>query len=77
MVAVQSYERGDVYNERDAELLTFVSYQIGSSLQRRRAAELLRQANAELEHRVEARTRGAARTDRACANRSKRSCSTR
>jgi diguanylate cyclase (GGDEF)-like protein len=33
-----------------------VSYQIGSSLQRRRAAELLRQANAELEHRVEART---------------------
>ena len=56
VVAVQSYDRGDVYNERDAELLTFVSYQIGSSLQRRRAAELLRQANAELEHRVEART---------------------
>ena len=56
VVAVQSYERDDVYTERDAELLTFVSYQIGSSLQRRRAAELLRQANAELEHRVEART---------------------
>jgi len=56
VVAVQSYEAGDVYDERDAELLTFVSYQIASSLQRRRAAELLRQANAELEHRVEERT---------------------
>jgi diguanylate cyclase (GGDEF)-like protein len=56
VVAVQSYEREDAFTERDAELLTFVSYQIGSSLQRRRAAELLRRANAELEHRVEART---------------------
>ncbi|UHQ20164.1 EAL domain-containing protein [Lysobacter sp. KIS68-7] len=56
VVAVQSYEDTNAYTERDAELLTFVSYQIGSSLQRRRAAELLRQANAELEHRVEART---------------------
>jgi diguanylate cyclase (GGDEF)-like protein len=56
VVAVQSYESTAAFDERDAELLTFVSYQIGSSLQRRRAAELLRQANAELEHRVEERT---------------------
>jgi diguanylate cyclase (GGDEF)-like protein len=56
VVAVQSYENDTAYDDRDAELLTFVSYQIGSSLQRRRAADLLRQANAELEHRVEART---------------------
>jgi diguanylate cyclase (GGDEF)-like protein len=56
VVAVQSYEDDDAYTERDAELLTFVSYQIGSSLQRRRAADMLRQANSELEHRVEART---------------------
>lgn len=56
VIAVQSYECSDAYTERDAELLTFVSYQIGSSLQRRRAAELLHTANAELEHRVEART---------------------
>ncbi|BCT91944.1 bifunctional diguanylate cyclase/phosphodiesterase [Lysobacter helvus] len=56
VVAVQSYESSTAYDERDAELLTFVSYQIGSSLQRRRAAELLRQANAELETRVEERT---------------------
>ena len=56
VVAVQSYAADDAYDERDAELLTFVSYQIASSLQRRRAAELLQQANAELEHRVEERT---------------------
>jgi diguanylate cyclase (GGDEF)-like protein len=56
VIAVQSYERADVYDDRDAELLTFVSYQIASSLQRRRAAELLQEANAELENRVEERT---------------------
>ncbi|WP_457097152.1 putative bifunctional diguanylate cyclase/phosphodiesterase [Lysobacter sp. P5_B9] len=56
VVAVQSYEAGRTYDERDAELLTFVSYQIASSLQRRHSAELLQQANAELEQRVEART---------------------
>jgi diguanylate cyclase (GGDEF)-like protein len=56
VVAVQSYEGASAYDERDAELLTFVSYQIANSLQRRHAAELLQQANAELEQRVEART---------------------
>ena len=56
VVAVQSYESERAYDERDAELLTFVSYQIASSLQRRHAAELLQQANAELEQRVEERT---------------------
>ncbi len=57
VVAVQSYADHFVYDERDAELLTFVSYQIASSLQRRRAAEALRAANAQLEERVEQRTR--------------------
>jgi diguanylate cyclase (GGDEF)-like protein len=56
VVAVQSYEAGNAYDERDAELLTFVSYQIASSLQRRHSSELLQQANAELEQRVEERT---------------------
>ncbi|HEU0307599.1 MAG TPA: EAL domain-containing protein [Lysobacter sp.] len=56
VVAVQSYEAGDAYDERDAELLTFVSYQIASSLQRRHSSELLQQANADLEQRVEERT---------------------
>ena len=57
VVAVQSYAPTPTYDERDAELLTFVSYQIASSLQRRRAAEALREANASLEERVELRTR--------------------
>jgi len=57
VVAVQSYSRDIGYDERDAELLLFVSYQIASSLQRRRSAELLLQANVELEQRVEERTR--------------------
>ncbi len=56
VVAVQSYDNVLAYDMRDVELLTFVSYQLASSLQRRRAAELLRQANAALEARVEART---------------------
>ena len=56
VVAVQSYDDATIYDERDAELLTFVSYQIANSLQRRHAAELLHQANAELEVRVEQRT---------------------
>ena len=57
VIAVQSYDNANAYDARDAELLTFVSYQIAHSLQRRRAAELLQQANAELEHRVAERTR--------------------
>jgi diguanylate cyclase (GGDEF)-like protein len=57
VVAVQSYRQDITYDERDAELLTFVAYQIASSLQRRNGAEALRQLNAQLEHRVEERTR--------------------
>ena len=57
VVAVQSYREEVAYDERDAELLTFVAYQIGSSLQRRASGEALRQLNAELEQRVEERTR--------------------
>jgi diguanylate cyclase (GGDEF)-like protein len=57
VVAVQSYRDDIVYDERDAELLTFVAYQIASSLQRHDSAEALRQLNAQLEHRVDERTR--------------------
>jgi diguanylate cyclase (GGDEF)-like protein len=56
-VVVQTYSEDESYDERDLELLRFVSYQIASSLQRRRSAERLLQANAELEQRVEERTR--------------------
>jgi len=55
-VVVQSYDDGDAYDERDSELLTFVSRQVASTLQRRRSAELLRDAYADLEVRVEERT---------------------
>jgi diguanylate cyclase (GGDEF)-like protein len=57
VVAVQSYTPDVRYNQRDAELLTFVSYQLASSIQRRRAAEALRLSNIRLEERVEERTR--------------------
>ena len=56
-VAVQSYREDRTYDEGDAELLTFVAHQIASSLQRRRSAEALQQLNADLEQRVQDRTR--------------------
>ena len=57
VIAVQSYSEDLAYDERDAELLQFVSYQIANSLQRRTSAEALRRLNAELEQRVQDRTR--------------------
>ncbi|OHE82312.1 MAG: hypothetical protein A2X76_06190 [Lysobacterales bacterium GWF1_69_6] len=56
-VAVQSYREDLSYDESDAGLLTFVSNQIANSLQRREHAEALRRLNAELEQRVQERTR--------------------
>ncbi|WP_256646057.1 EAL domain-containing protein [Thermomonas paludicola] len=57
LVVVQSYRPDLTYAQQDAELLTFVAHQIASSVQRRRQAEALRTLNAELEQRVQARTR--------------------
>ena len=57
VVAMQSYTSDIRYSQRDAELLTFVSYQLASSIQRRRAADALRTSNIRLEERVEERTR--------------------
>ncbi|MHB8474602.1 MAG: GAF domain-containing protein [Gammaproteobacteria bacterium] len=56
VVAVQSYTSEVGYDQRDAELLTFVSYQLASSIQRRRAAKALRLSNVRLEERVAERT---------------------
>ena len=56
VIALQSYSDAVNYDARDAELLTFASYQIASSLQRRSSAEALRRLNAELEQRVQDRT---------------------
>ena len=55
-VVVQSYVPEQAYDADDADLLTFVSNQIASSVQRRRQDEALRLLNAELEERVQART---------------------
>ncbi len=56
VLVVQSYDHEHSYGQRDQDLLTFVSYHIANALQRKRAAESLRQANAELEQRVVERT---------------------
>lgn len=55
-MAVQSYTEAVMYTERDQEVLTFVSHHIALSLERKRAQESLKQAYADLEQRVHART---------------------
>ena len=56
VVTVQSYRADLLYDEQDAALLTFVSHQIATSLQRRQQAEALLALNNELEQRVQLRT---------------------
>jgi diguanylate cyclase (GGDEF)-like protein len=57
LVAVQSYTDQVVYNLADQELLSFAALQIANSIHRRRAAASLQRAYAELEQRVQERTR--------------------
>ncbi len=57
LVAVQSYTADVRYDEADEELLGFAALQIASSIHRRRAAEKLQRAYADLEQRVANRTR--------------------
>jgi diguanylate cyclase (GGDEF)-like protein len=64
VLALQSYSPEHTYNERDQELLTFVSYHIGNALQRKYAATALKQAYAGLERRVTERTRALALANR-------------
>ncbi|MGB6241598.1 MAG: EAL domain-containing protein [Castellaniella sp.] len=56
MVVVQSYRENLYYTSQDADLLTFVSYQIANTLQRRQQDEALQVLNAQLEQRVLDRT---------------------
>jgi len=56
-IVVQSYTPEISFEQRDQELLTFVAHHIDSALARKRAQEHLKAAHAELEFRVEARTR--------------------
>ncbi|HEX5353643.1 MAG TPA: EAL domain-containing protein [Rhodanobacteraceae bacterium] len=64
VLAVQSYSPEHRYTQRDQELLTFVSYHIANALERMRAKESLRQAYAQLETRVDERTRALALVNR-------------
>src|SRR5690606_16671223 len=57
VIAVQSHSPGIRFEKRDQELLTFVARHIGIALSRKRAQDSLRTAHAELEFRVETRTR--------------------
>ena len=57
VIAVQSYSPAVAFTPRDQELLTFVAHHIGSGLQRKQAQDRLKAAHAELEGRVESRTR--------------------
>lgn len=56
VVVVQSYRENLYYTPQDADLLTFVSYQIANTLQRRQQDEALQALNAQLEQRVLDRT---------------------
>lgn len=56
VMAVQSYRSDFIYQQQDAELMRFVSTQIASSLERKRALASLREAKDTLEQRVVERT---------------------
>ncbi|MGB6007369.1 EAL domain-containing protein [Castellaniella sp.] len=56
LVVVQSYRQDLHYTPQDADLLTFVSYQIANTLQRRQQDVALQALNAQLEQRVLVRT---------------------
>ncbi|MBS0211704.1 MAG: GAF domain-containing protein [Proteobacteria bacterium] len=61
-IVVQSYDQAIAFSQADEDLLRFVATQVGNSLRRRRAAESLRLANAQLERRVTDRTSELSRT---------------
>ena len=57
VIAVQSYSPDIAFTIHDQRLLTFVAHHIGGALARKRSQDHLKAAHAELEYRVEARTR--------------------
>ena len=57
LVTVQSYTHQVSYGPADQELLSFAALQIANSIDRRRSAASLHEANLQLERRVEDRTR--------------------
>lgn len=57
VIVVQSYSRDVSFTRHDQRLLAFVAHNIGNGLARQRDQERLRHAHAQLERRVEERTR--------------------
>ena len=57
VIAVQSYSPDIMFTPQDQRLLTFVAHHIGGALARKRSQDHLKAAHAELEYRVDARTR--------------------
>ena len=57
VIAVQSYGADVGFTPADQDLLTFVAHHVDGALARKRAQEALKATHAELEFRVEARTR--------------------
>jgi diguanylate cyclase (GGDEF)-like protein len=49
LIAMQTYTPETLYTQRDAELLSFVSFHIANALERRQASEALHTANVQLE----------------------------
>ena len=64
VIGVQSYSAAYRFTERDQELLTFVARHVDAALARKRAQARLVTAHAELETRVETRTRELAEANR-------------
>ncbi len=64
VIGVQSYSAAYRFSERDQELLTFVAHHVDAALARKRAQDRLMTAHAELETRVETRTRELAEANR-------------
>ena len=64
VLGVQSYSAAYRFSERDQELLTFVAHHVDAALARKRAQDRLMTAHAELETRVETRTRELAEANR-------------
>jgi diguanylate cyclase (GGDEF)-like protein len=63
LVVVQSYSDAVMYGPAELELLGFVASQLANSLIRRRSADSLQRANAQLEQRVQERTHELARSN--------------
>jgi diguanylate cyclase (GGDEF)-like protein len=64
LIGVQSYAEDVAFTDRDQELLTFVAHHIDAALARKRAQDTLVAAHAELETRVQTRTRELADANR-------------